>query len=156
LYCGLHRRLRDEAQPERVGPRLLEYLFGELDDAGSRIAVDHGGNAYVVGTTNSSYFPIVDAFQARNRGLDDAFVAKLDRDGRRLVYSSYLGGSRAAPSATNGSGRGSSLALDPSGNAYVVGYTQSYDFPTTPGAFQPALGSGICDVFGTRAVTRSS
>jgi hypothetical protein len=125
------------------------YLFGELDDAGSRIAVDRGGNAYVVGTTNSSYFPIVDAFQASNRGLDDVFVAKLDPDGKRLVYSSYLGGSRAAPSPRTGVDEGWSLALDPSGNAYVVGYTQSYDFPTTPGAFQPALGAGICDVFGT-------
>ena len=125
------------------------YLFGELDDAGSRIAVDRAGNAYVVGTTNSSYFPIVDAFQASNRGLDDVFVAKLDPDGTRLVYSSYLGGSRAAPSPSTGDDQGSSLALDPTGNAYVVGYTLSYDFPTTPGAFQPALGAGICDVFGT-------
>jgi len=125
------------------------YLFGELDDAGARIAVDPAGNAYVVGTTNSSYFPIVDAFQASNRGLDDVFVAKLDPTGTRLVYSSYLGGSRAGPSARTGVDEGSSLALDPTGNAYVVGYTQSYDFPTTPGAFQPTLGAGICDVFGT-------
>jgi len=126
------------------------YLFGELDEAGSRIAVDRAGNAYVVGTTNSSYFPIVDAFQASNRGLDDAFVAKLNPDGTRLVYSSYLGGSRAAPSPSTGDDQGSSLALDPTGNAYVVGYTLSYDFPTTPGAFQPALcAGGGCDFFGT-------
>ena len=126
------------------------YLFGELDDAGSRIAVDRAGNAHVVGTTNSSYFPIVDAFQASNRGLDDVFVAKLDPDGTRLVYSSYLGGSRAAPSPRTGVDKGTSLALDPTGNAYVVGYTQSYDFPTTPGAFQPGLAAGICDVLGTQ------
>ena len=125
------------------------YLFGELDDAGSRIAVDRAGNSYVVGTTNSSYFPIVDAFQSSDRGLDDAFVAKLDPHGTRLVYSSYLGGSRAGESPRTGVDEGWSLALDPTGNAYVVGYTQSYDFPTTPGAFQPALGAGICDFFGT-------
>jgi len=125
------------------------YLFGELDDAGSRIAVDRTGNAYVVGTTYSSYFPIVDAFQASNRGLDDVFVAKLDPDGTQLIYSSYLGGSRLDPSPSTGVDQGSSLALDPTGNAYVVGYTLSYDFPTTPSAFQPALGAGICDFFGT-------
>jgi len=125
------------------------YLYGELDDAGSRIAVDSAGNTYVVGTTNSAYFPIAAAFQVRNRGLDDAFVAKLAPDGTRLIYSSYLGGSRADPSPRTGVDEGSSLALDASGNVYVAGYTQSYDFPTTLGAAQTALGNGICDFFGT-------
>ena len=71
------------------------YLYGELDDAGNAIAVDGAGNAYVVGTTNSLLFPILDAFQSSNRGLDDAFVVKLNPDATRLVYSSYLGGSRS-------------------------------------------------------------
>jgi hypothetical protein len=38
--------------------------------------------------------------------------------------------------------------VDPAGNAYVVGYTQSYDFPTTPGAFRRSIGGGVCDYFG--------
>jgi hypothetical protein len=38
------------------------YLFGELDDSGSRIEVDAGGNAYVVGTTGSEFFPILAPF----------------------------------------------------------------------------------------------
>jgi hypothetical protein len=98
------------------------YLFGELDDGGSRIAVDGGGNAYVVGTTNSAYFPIVDAFQASNRGLDDAFIAKLNPDATRLVYSSFLGGCGGGPSRGRGVDEGSSLALEGTGKAYVVGY----------------------------------
>jgi hypothetical protein len=103
------------------------YLFGELDDAGSRIAVDAAGHAHVVGATNSANFPIVGAFQSRNRGLDDAFVAELSADGRRLLSSSYFGGSRSGPSARTGVDEGISLALDPSGNTWIVGYTQSYD-----------------------------
>ena len=125
------------------------YLYGELDDAGSAIAVDAAGNAYVVGMTSSSYFPIVDAFQTSNHGLSDAFVAKLNPDGTQLVYSSYLGGSRSGSSPSTGGDQGSGIALDAAGNAYVAGYTQSYDFPTTRDAFQPNLANGICDVFGT-------
>src|SRR5262249_61655915 len=71
------------------------YLFGELDDSGSRIEVDAGGNAYVVGTTGSEFFPILAPFQPAMAGVFDAFVAKLSADGRGLAYSSVLGGSRS-------------------------------------------------------------
>ena len=79
------------------------YLYGEADHGSSGIAVDAAGNAHVVGSTNSSYFPIRDAFQPANRGLDDAFIAKLSPDGTRLVYASYLGGSHVGPSSLTGS-----------------------------------------------------
>ncbi len=122
------------------------YLYGELDDAGNAIAVDGAGNAYVVGQTVSNYFPIVDAFQSNDRGLDDAFVVELNPDATRLVYSSYLGGSRSGRSPSTGSDTGTAIVLDTAGTAYVAGYTQSFDLPTTPDAFQPNLAGGICDV----------
>jgi subtilase family serine protease len=127
------------------------YLFGEGHDSASKIAVDAGGNAYVIGSTASIYFPILDAFQTRPRGPEDAFVTKLSPDGSRLLYSSYLGGSHTVWSPLNGTDNGSSIAVDQVGNAYVAGYTWSYDFPTTPGAFQPGLGGGgaSCDYYGT-------
>jgi hypothetical protein len=55
------------------------------------------------------------------------------------VYSSFLGGS----------GREGILgiALDPSGNAYVAGWTNSSDFPTTPGTLDATCGTdGLCDL----------
>ncbi len=124
------------------------YLYGEVDDAGNAIAVDGSGNAYVMGTTNSGLFPILHAFQHVDRGLDDAFVVKLNPDATRLVYSSYLGGSRSGSSPSTGSDRGTDIVLDEAGNAYVAGYTLSFDLPTTPDAFQPHLGGGVCDYFG--------
>ena len=124
------------------------YLYGEVDDAGNAIAVDGSGNAYVMGTTNSGLFPILRAFQHVDRGLADAFVVKLNPDATRLVYSSYLGGSRSGSSPSTGSDRGTDIVLDEAGNAYVAGYTLSFDLPTTPDAFQPNLGGGVCDYFG--------
>src|SRR3989442_4978195 len=88
------------------------------------------------------------AFQHVNRGLDDAFVVKLNRDATRLVYSSYLGGSRSGGSPSTGSDTGTDIVLDEAGNAYVAGYTLSFDLPTTPDAFQPNLGGGVCDYCG--------
>ena len=70
------------------------YLGGSGADAGSGIAVDGAGSAYVTGCTNSTNFPTQSAYQAtlprRNR---DAFVTKLAPAGNALVYSTYLGGS---------------------------------------------------------------
>src|SRR5262249_15830312 len=64
----------------------------------------------------------------------DAFVAKIDPSGSTLVYSTYFGGS--------GDDRGAGIAVDASGQAYVVGRTNSSDLPTTAGAYQPAYGGG--------------
>jgi len=61
-------------------------------------------------------------------GYSTGFVTRLNPTGTALLYSTYLGGS-------NGGGI-SALASDSSGNAYVAGTTESYDFPTTTGAFQ--------------------
>jgi uncharacterized repeat protein (TIGR03803 family) len=58
-----------------------------------------------------------------------------------LAYSTSLGGSFR----TGGSG----IAVDASGDAYVVGGTGSTDFPTTFGAFQTTFG-GSDDVFVTK------
>jgi len=56
-----------------------------------------------------------------------------------LVYSTYFGGSGNSLAVIGD--KGSAIALDAAGDAYVTGSTSSNDFPTTPGAFQAALGS---------------
>jgi hypothetical protein len=124
------------------------YLFGELDDGGNAIAIDATGNAYVVGTTTSQFFPILDPFQWRRGGTFDGFFAVLSPDGTRLVRSSYLGGSRSVRNLITGWDEATGIALDTAGNAYVVGFTQSDDFPTTSGAVQQQIGGGGCDAIG--------
>jgi len=98
------------------------------------ITPDSGGNVYWTGGTWWPNFPTTsDAFQTKyGGGGSDAFVAKLNPTGTALLFSTYLGGS--------GGDQGAIIAADAAGNAYVVGTTDSSDFPTTPGAFQPASG----------------
>ena len=122
------------------------YLGGNIDDAGNRIAVDTSGNAYVTGATTSLDFPLVNAFQTTNKGLTDAFIAKVNPTATQLVYSSYLGGGkRAGSTATSeGADTGLDIALDSARNVYIAGYTSSLSFPTTPGTFQPIAGGGNC------------
>jgi hypothetical protein len=104
------------------------YLGGNGHDSGLGIAVDTARSAYVTGLTASLDFPTTSgAFDPSQNGDFDAFLVKLDATGATLVYSTFLGGSNADV--------GSGVAVDASGNAYVVGYTASTDFPTTPGAF---------------------
>ena len=118
------------------------YLGGSGDDEAFGIAVDAAGNAYVTGLTTSTDFPTANSFQGTcdncsNGQSLDAFVAELSPSGSALVYSTYLGGSN--------SDDGSRIAVDKAGNAYVVGSTDSTDFPTV-NPFQ-----GTCDGCSTRS-----
>jgi hypothetical protein len=112
------------------------YLGGSVpaSDAGSGIAVDASGNAYVAGSTTSSDFPTtVNAIQPTSPSGQAGFVTKINASGSALVYSTYLGGTLADGC--------NSIAVDSHGNAYVTGFADSSDFPTV-NALQSTLGSG--------------
>jgi uncharacterized protein (TIGR03437 family) len=98
------------------------YLGGCCDDWATGVAVDSAGNVLVTGWTRSADFPVVHAAQPTlNNGVSaaryDAFVAKLDPTGTKLLYSTFLGG--------DGDDGASGIALDSAGNAYVTGSVQS-------------------------------
>jgi hypothetical protein len=105
----------------------------------------------VTGFTYSSDFPIRSgAFQTTCNGCplySDAYVTKLNLVGNGLLYSTYLGGIYGDD--------GRDIALDSNGAAYIVGVTPSYDFPTTPGAFQTSFAGGV-DAFMTKLNTTGS
>jgi hypothetical protein len=129
------------------------YLGGKTNDEpywSASIAVDCSGNAYVTGTTWSSDFPTTPgAYQRVLKGLEDAYVVKLNSSGN-LIYSTYLGGS-----SFDGAYYGDAIAVDSSGYAYVTGFTDSTDFPHTPGAYQPAL-HVVEDAFVTKLNTKGT
>jgi hypothetical protein len=114
------------------------YVGGNDQDYGQGIAVDGSGNAYVIGTTFSTDFPMANARQPANGGgMSDVFVSKLNASGTALVYSTYLGGSDEDV--------GAGIAVDGIGNAYVAGHTVSNDFPTV--APLQSVHTGIYDGF---------
>ena len=129
----------DHSHPLVIDPGLeySTYLGGEELTEGRGIVVDREGHAYVTGLSSFGFPTTPGAFDTSSSG-GDAFVAKLDRNGTRLVYATFLGGS--------GFDEGIALALDDQGEVVVTGDTQSLDFPTTPGAFDTTY-NGDSDVF---------
>lgn len=108
------------------------YIGGSYADGAYAIAVNQAGEAHVTGYTTTDDFPVVNAIQPLMAGgRTDAFVTKVSADGSQFIFSTYLGGQENEVRERPGG-----IALDSAGNAYVSGYTESANFPTTAGAFQ--------------------
>jgi len=141
------------AHLDSTGTKLLycTYLGGSGLDSPNGIAIDRDGSAYVTGQTRSTDFPTtLGAFQPISRGgLYSTFVTKLDPAGSGLVYSTYLAGRGLSAGSGIAETIANGIAVDAAGDAYVTGITTATDFPTTPGAFQPAL-AGSADAFVTK------
>ena len=87
------------------------FLGSYQDNNGCAIAVDGSGNVYVAGSSYPGWGSPVRAFTTW-LWLTDAFAAKLSSDGS-LVWNTFLGG--------KGFDKGNAIAVDGSGNVYVVG-----------------------------------
>jgi hypothetical protein len=135
----------------RTGTALLysTFLGGSGRDEGHGIAVDREDNAYVTGVTGSQAFPTTPGvFQrecklADNGNCSSAFITKLNANGSRALYSTFLGGHGFLQ---NGNG----IAVDHDGHAFVIGFTDARDFPTTAGSAQP-VAPGKPNPFATHA-----
>jgi hypothetical protein len=108
------------------------YIGGSSDEVGSGIALDGSGNAYVTGYTVSTEatFPVKVGPDLTWNGGNDVFVAKVNATGTALVYCGYIGGSSGDIA--------SAIAVDGSGNAYVIGWT-----PSTEATFPVKIGPDL-------------
>ncbi|MFB3897066.1 MAG: SBBP repeat-containing protein [bacterium] len=117
------------------------FLGGSNNDMSYGIAVDNIGNAYLTGYTSSTNFPTtVGAFSTKFGGYIDTFVSKINPDlsgMASLIYSTYLGGSVRELARD--------IKVDNVGNAILVGYSDSTDYPITPGAYQTVANSSTAD-----------
>ncbi len=107
------------------------FLGGSADDSGTGIGVDTSGNVFITGLTISTDFPLKNQVQGLVGGMN-AFVEEINSSGSALVYSTVIGG--------NSDDFGTALAVDPAGDAFITGGTDSPDF-TTKNAIRGYSGS---------------
>ena len=126
------------------------YLGGrDYDEASSVLVVgpeDRRPKVCVAGNTRSNNFPTTPSAYDRNCGTDgncngkgDAFVACFTGSLSTLVSSTFVGGS--------GWEEARALALGGDGRLYLVGVTDSTDFPTTANAYRTSYNGGLHDIF---------
>ena len=133
---------RDVTAPLVIDPVISysTYIGGSDYEEVDAIAVDSSGEAYLFGITFSTDFPLRHCnVQCAPAGDLDDYVAKLNRTGTALLWSTYIGGT--------GDDEAFGMTVDKLGNVYVAGPTLSTDFPTTPGAFQETPPGGDHDGF---------
>jgi hypothetical protein len=109
-----------------IDPVVYSTLYGGVGgvDVGYDVKVDAGIHAYVVGQTDSTNFPTsIGAYDEFVVGVD-GYCSKFANDGSDVVYSTVLGG--------NGDEAAYSVALDAAGKAYVVGISDSPNWPSAP------------------------
>jgi hypothetical protein len=111
---------------DRTNQIVYRFMFGgSAYDNARGVAVDVKGNEFVVGSTYSVDFPLVNSLigntlTVRSRG----FISKIDPTGTQLLFSTFMGEEADA------------ITLDPAGNVYVTGAGGSDDFRVTPNAYR--------------------
>ncbi len=114
------------------------FFGGEFAEQANGVAQDGEGNVYIVGQTRD-LVAAPRSFTSTTGTSEDIFVLKLDSTLSEVLYFAVFGGSARE--------RGSAIAVDAQGAAYVTGLAFSEDFPTTPDAVQPSFGGGTRDAF---------
>jgi hypothetical protein len=125
-----------------VAPSARNVVYVGSGDGGVAVSTDAGATWTIgdlrvpAGALAVDPFVPTTAYAGSVRG-SNAFVARVSADGGALDYSTMLGGS--------GFQYGNAIAVDEHGSAYVVGATDSADFPVV-NALQPKFG-GTRDLF---------
>jgi len=106
----------------------LTYIGGTNSESQRDIAIDNMGNAYILGRSSSTDFPITSgAYQTTKKNTYDLVITKVNPTGSDLVYSTYLAGtSEVYPNA---------IAVDSNNKVNIVGYLFGVGYPVTAGAY---------------------
>ncbi len=112
------------------------YLGGSLNESVSSIKLMNGNEMVICGTTNSANFPTTPGvvFNTK-RGGTDIFISHFNAAGSSLKSSTYLG--------TSSDDNGLKIDIDKNNNIYLIGYTKSSTFTSTPGYYNSINGKTI-------------
>ncbi len=142
--CAIYasRKITSDAFVAKLGPdgnQVLwaTFLGGRDQDAAKALALNANGNVWIAGSTRSLDFPVTQP-RIGVSGIQNAFVAEFSPDGALLSSVVFGGEEEDTPVA---------LAVDGAGAAYVVGFTDSAQFPVTPGALVTQLNNNEADGF---------
>ncbi|MGD9346385.1 MAG: SBBP repeat-containing protein [Candidatus Aminicenantes bacterium] len=129
----------DRTKPLVIDPLIASTFLGAGNGERGNAIVIRGDYVVVSGWARTGFPTTPGAYdETFNLGDSDAFISILDDDLTTLIASTYLGGNQSEPLH--------SLTVDDTGNIYITGYTDSADFPTTPGAYNENF-TGLFDVF---------
>jgi hypothetical protein len=126
-------------EPNGQGPTLSSFFGGQGHDTILSLNLDAKGHWHIAGQTDSFDFPLVSTVQEQVNGID-GFVAEFFADAQTLVRSTPIGGTELEAA--------SGVGVAPSGEVWVVGRTDSADFPIV-NALQPDH-AGSADAFVAR------
>ena len=126
----------DKSKPVVIDPVIsyLTYLGSAESSVAGRSTTDAAGNIYITGATGDGTWPATPGAVLPNRAgftPSNVFLTKMNAAGTALIYSTFIGGAQAE--------LGAAVAVDAQGNAYITGATNSFDYPTTAGAFRQSI-----------------
>ncbi len=129
-------------EPLIIDPTLIVSTFtgSTANNFGFTATYDAAGNIYTGGTVYALGYPTTaGAYDLTFDGATDIGISKFNPSGTALVYSTYYGGAN--------SDQPHSMIVNSSNQLFVVGRSNSLDFPTM-GAYQPALSGGYDIIVG--------
>jgi len=126
-----------------IDPKLVfsTYTGSISDNWGSSATYDSQKNAFGAGYTDGSGYPTTTGvYDSSFNGVGfesynwDIAITKFIDDGMNIAYSTYLGG--------NGIDIPHSIIADSHDNLYLLGSTESFNFPVTPGCYDSSFNGG--------------
>ena len=113
-------------------------LVGHAEGKG--IAIDGAGNAFAAGNAFSDDLPVT----IGGHSSSGAFALKINAAGNKLDYLTFIGPpATVIDSLSTSTSVGTRpIAVDSLGNAYITGYSNNPQFPTTSGAYQATFTGG--------------
>ena len=140
--AGLHALVAFAGPPFVVASDF--FIGGIGHDRVTDLVVDAAGNAYVSGVVGSYNFPGISSAAITNGGMDLRFVARIPSLSRSASFVAVVGSPTAALADAHlskfGADEAAGLAVDASGNAYLVAYEGSRDYPIVGGRYQGTTG----------------